>query len=454
MFARHATTATVDGLLLELEPLKRELKEFTLFDKSYSMLDEGSRELLLRSSLFEEAVHVEALSWMIGNKEQPSPPIDQPLDKLLRWGLISRQEEQEEIFYSVHTLVREFVWQKVDGKEVDRKILLIRAAQYYENLAKITKNIWILLKARDYYYKAEVWDTADSIINSAFPSLLLWGHNELALKQLNQSIETTGGTRKATALTNVGIIYQGVGDLATATKLYNEAKEIFQKEGAEEKAAGVMHQLGSVHYSQGNYAEAMELYEESQSIMEKLGKKELIAHSLYAQGMIHQDKGNYDAAINLYEKSLKLAREKNDTKLMANVLNMLGNLFQESLRIKKTLGDRKGYATTLHNLARINAKEGNDQKAIELYHESLEIKKEVSDIRGIAESFGQLGRLHEKNQDYDTALDHYIQALLIFEQLNHPYSEIARSDIARVKEKMGQEAFEKSVEDFRRRHGT
>jgi tetratricopeptide (TPR) repeat protein len=309
-----------------------------------------------------------------------------------------------------------------------------------------------------------LWDKADSILNIAFPLLLWWGHNELAIRQLNQSIETTKGKRKATALTNVGIIYQGIGDLATATKLYNEAKEIFQKEGVEEEAARVMHLLGTVHYSQGNYDVAMDLYTKSQK---KVEDQELIAQSLYAQGMIHQDKGDYDVAIKLYEKCLKLANENSNIKLIANVLNMLGNLyedkhdhakarefFNQSLRIKKTLGDRKGYATSLHNLARIYAHEGNDSRAIELYHESLEIKKEVSDIRGIAESFGELGKLHEKNQDYDTALDYYMQALSIFTQLNHPYSEIARSDIARIKEKIGKEAFEKSVEDFRRRHGT
>ena len=43
MFDKHASTASVDGLLLELEPLERELKDFTLFDKSYSELDEAAK---------------------------------------------------------------------------------------------------------------------------------------------------------------------------------------------------------------------------------------------------------------------------------------------------------------------------------------------------------------------------------------------------------------------------
>ena len=43
MFAHHASTASVDGLLLELGPLEQELRDFTLFDKSYSELDESAK---------------------------------------------------------------------------------------------------------------------------------------------------------------------------------------------------------------------------------------------------------------------------------------------------------------------------------------------------------------------------------------------------------------------------
>ena len=39
MFALHASTSTVNVLFQELEPLKQELKDFTLFDKSFSLLN-------------------------------------------------------------------------------------------------------------------------------------------------------------------------------------------------------------------------------------------------------------------------------------------------------------------------------------------------------------------------------------------------------------------------------
>jgi hypothetical protein len=99
MFARHASTKGADALLLELEPLKKELREFTLFDKSYSLLDAVSKELLIRASIFEEAVPVVALRWMMGDEAQPSPTVDQPLQKLMHWGLMARQDEREETLY-------------------------------------------------------------------------------------------------------------------------------------------------------------------------------------------------------------------------------------------------------------------------------------------------------------------------------------------------------------------
>ena len=60
---------------------------------------------------------MEALRWMMGDENEPSPPVDMPLNVLLRWGLVARQEEREETMYSVHTKVRDFVGREAD---VDR----------------------------------------------------------------------------------------------------------------------------------------------------------------------------------------------------------------------------------------------------------------------------------------------------------------------------------------------
>ena len=268
MFAHHASTATVDGLLLELGPLEQELKEFTLFDKSYSELDEAARELLRRASVFEEAVPIEALRWMMGDENEPSPPVDMPLNVLLRWGLVARQEEREETMYSVHTKVRDFVGRE-DG--LDHRKLQVRAAQYYERRAKARSNLWDLLHARDYYYQAEEWETAANIVIGVWEYLARCGYIELAMGLLKQSVDMASGTTKAIATGNLAILYQGVGDLKTAIRLLEEAKEVLNKQGDRRNVAAILHQLGVIHQKQGNYPEAVKLYEQSLDISQGSG---------------------------------------------------------------------------------------------------------------------------------------------------------------------------------------
>lgn len=223
-FVEHAVIETVDGLLMELAPLKREAMIFTLLDKSYSKLDEKAKELLLCASIYQEAVPVEALSWIIGDEKQPSPPVSEALVKLISWGLIAKQEAEKETFYAMHTLVREFAGQELEKEKLDRKKLLIRAAQYYENLVERTKSLWDHLTAREYYYQAEEWEKAYDITDSTYSYLVRWGYIEHAMNLLNQSIQTTSGITKAGALGNLATIFHELGDVNNALKLYSEIK--------------------------------------------------------------------------------------------------------------------------------------------------------------------------------------------------------------------------------------
>jgi hypothetical protein len=124
-FAVLASSQGVDDLLLELEPLQKKLIEFTLLDKSYSKLDQDAKEMLLSASIYEEAVPIEALSWIVGDEKDASPPIEEPLKKLLQWGLISKEQEYGKTVYSAHTIVKDFARKKLEQNGLDKKQLLI-----------------------------------------------------------------------------------------------------------------------------------------------------------------------------------------------------------------------------------------------------------------------------------------------------------------------------------------
>jgi hypothetical protein len=218
-FAKLASAQGVDSLMLDLKPLKKELIEFTLLDKSFSKLDEYAKKLLLYASIYEEAVPAEALSWIIGNDIEASPSVGEPLQKLIHWGLISKEHEYDQTVYAEHTIVRDFSLERLEEEGLDKKKLLIRAARYYEKLVSQSRNLWDYLKARDYYFQAEDWENAHEIVEDTSSLLIRWGHIELVMNLLNESINTTSGNTRTNAEYTLATIYYHLGDLNTSLNI-------------------------------------------------------------------------------------------------------------------------------------------------------------------------------------------------------------------------------------------
>ncbi len=230
-FAKLASVQGVDSLMLDLKPLKKELIEFTLLDKSFSKMDADAKKLLICASIYEEAISIEALSWIVGDDEEASPSILEPLQKLIQWGLISKEQEYDETVYNEHTIVRDFAHEKLEEEGFDKKKLLLRAARYYENLVPQTKSIWDYLKARDYYFQAEDWESANEVVENTSDLLIRWGHIELAMNLSNESINTTSGATKLNCEGTMANIFYNLGDLNTSLNIYNNIKYKYEEMG-------------------------------------------------------------------------------------------------------------------------------------------------------------------------------------------------------------------------------
>ncbi len=57
-----------------------------------------------------------------------------------------------------------------------------------------------------------------------------------------------------------------------------------------------------------------------------------------------------------------------------------------------------------------------------------------------------MDRMREESKDFEGALSDYLTALSIFEELQSPYREIAKKDIARLRGMMGEEAFQDALD--------
>ena len=136
--------------------------------------------------------------------------------------------------------------------------------------------------------------------------------------------------------------------------------------------------------------------------------------------MIYEKKGLYDQALEKYE---------------------------ESLEIKKRIGDVSGEATSLHQIGMIYELRGSYDDALEKYEEALEIAKRIGDVHGEAFSYGQLGQFSKKMKRYKEALDYSTNAYLICKKIQIPNISLAKKDILSLKEYFSPKEFESILKE-------
>jgi tetratricopeptide (TPR) repeat protein len=136
------------------------------------------------------------------------------------------------------------------------------------------------------------------------------------------------------------------------------------------------------------------------------------ANALAGGGLLAFWQGDPSAAETLYEESLSIRREIGDRASIAASLADLGTveelkgrfesarkLFEESLSIRRDLDDRRGIAATLNYLAKTEAFVGTKLRAKELMEESLAMSRELNDMSEVARTLRALGTLLLDQED-------------------------------------------------------
>jgi tetratricopeptide (TPR) repeat protein len=119
--------------------------------------------------------------------------------------------------------------------------------------------------------------------------------------------------------------------------------------------------------------------------------------------------------------------------------------YEESLAIERELGNRAGIASSLHQLGVLHHLQGEYPQARQRYEESLAVERELGNRAGIASSLHQLGRLAEEAGEYAQAVGLVGQAFAILTEIGSPNRHTAGRTLARLREKMGDEAFREAL---------
>ena len=81
--------------------------------------------------------------------------------------------------------------------------------------------------------------------------------------------------------------------------------------------------------------------------------------------------------------------------------------------IRRRIGQKRGMAVSLNEIAKVNALMGDAKSALTSYTEALDIRREIGDKRGVGGTLLDLGNLYDDKGDHDKALDYYKQSLQI-----------------------------------------
>ena len=86
---------------------------------------------------------------------------------------------------------------------------------------------------------------------------------------------------------------------------------------------------------------------------------------------------------------------------------------QQSLAIRRAIGDRAGEGATLNNLSQIYQAQGDYATALEYLQQALAIGRAIGDRAGEGATLNNLSQIYQAQGDYATALDYLQQSLAI-----------------------------------------
>ncbi|MDR3687876.1 MAG: BTAD domain-containing putative transcriptional regulator [Fimbriimonas sp.] len=156
------------------------------------------------------------------------------------------------------------------------------------------------------------------------------------------------------------------------------------------------------------------------------------ADALNAAGNVAMSQGDYPFANAQFEESLTIRREIGDWEGFSCSLNNLGivavfegrqnaarEYYEESLVIRRATDDKHGIASTLCNLGCVAMDQGDFNAARAHLEESRALTIEIGSRFTGAQSVGNLGLLCALEGDYVGARAHYNESLLIHQEIGH-----------------------------------
>ena len=95
----------------------------------------------------------------------------------------------------------------------------------------------------------------------------------------------------------------------------------------------------------------------------------------------------------------------------------------------------KGKAATLNNMAGVLEQRGDIDQALEFRKEDLRISRQIGDVRGTAITLVNLAQsLIAHQQDFDTAISYLEEAVVLYEKIRDPQTPMVRQMLEQTRQ--------------------
>ncbi|MFN8286874.1 MAG: adenylate/guanylate cyclase domain-containing protein [Chitinophagales bacterium] len=255
----------------------------------------------------------------------------------------------------------------------------IRASrqQYLEAIEEFDKAVYIFETIND---KVRLTDCYNGIAMVYIQQ----DHDAEALKYYLKCLklaEETGQERSQVLIAfNMGIVYQGQGDLEKALQSFEKAREYFERVGDYLTLARCCQNIGAVMVATGRYAEARPWYTKSLDLSRKIGEQHLVAALSSNLGLVDLQDGDVDSAITNYCTAIETAEK---------------------------LGESQELIAPLINLGEAYAVKKDYNKAVEYLQRSIDLSQKINAKRQLQEALRCMYVLYKEKGETGEALDYY-----------------------------------------------
>ncbi|MFP5286201.1 MAG: tetratricopeptide repeat protein, partial [Thermoanaerobaculia bacterium] len=228
----------------------------------------------------------------------------------------------------------------------------------------------------------------------------------------------------AEALTHAANVRFDRGELAEASRLYEEALATYREIGNRGAEAGALNNIAVVLRSQGDLDRASQLYEEVLAVSREIGSRAGEAYALNNLAGVLLRRGRLDEAGRLIEQALAIRREQGDKSGEAYALDSLGVVLRRkgdlagarqrhdlALKLRKETGQRIGEVSSLNNLGILHLDQGDLAAARKSFETSLATCRETGSqssmayaLFGLGEVLAREGKLAEARKRHEEAL--------------------------------------------------